>query len=377
MQRKLSRRNLRTEAGVFLHEPSTVSKPFRPPSARRGGHRLIGGPDRSEGPAGEEPVPEETPAIAEGAPPPAAAGPADPKGILLAVGAYLCWGVFPFYFLLVAAASPVEVVAHRILWSFVFCLAVAAVLRMLPDLRAVLRDRRLFVGLALAGVLVSANWMIYVWGVLNNHVVDAALGYFINPLFTVTLAVLVLREKLRPAQWVAVGIGAAAVLVIAIGYGQVPWVALALAVTFGIYGLVKNRVGGRVSPLVGLTVETTAIAPLALVFLVWLEVSGTGTFLTVGPVHTIGLLSAGVVTAIPLLLFAGASSRIPLSMMGLIQYLTPVLQFAFGVWVNHEVMPLPRWIGFGLVWVALVVLTIDSLRATRSRVVLVDPEIQD
>lgn len=293
--------------------------------------------------------------------------PVDSKGILIAVSAYLLWGAFPFYFQQIAAAGPVEIIGHRVLWSFVFCLLGVVAVRALPELRAVLLNRRLRAGLMGAGVLVTANWLIYVWGVLNDHIVDTALGYFINPLLTVTLAVLVLHEKLRPAQWAAVGIGAAAVVVIAVGYGQVPWVALALAVTFGLYGLVKNRVGGRVSPLVGLTVETTALAPIALAYLVWLQVTGTGTFTSHGPLHTTLLASAGIITAIPLLLFAEASGRIPLSMMGLIQYMTPVIQFAFGVWINHEVMPPARWIGFGLVWVALVVLTVDSLRAARQR----------
>jgi len=301
----------------------------------------------------------------------------DTRGVLLALAAYGLWGAFPFYFKLIAAASPVEIIGHRILWSFLFCLLGVVLWRALPELRSVLRNHRLRTGLLAAGLLVTVNWLVYVWGVLNDHIVDTALGYFINPLFTVTLAVLVLRERLRPVQWVAVGIGTAAVLVIVIGYGQVPWVALALAVSFGLYGLVKNRVGGKVSPLVGLTVETAGLAPFALAYLTWLQLTGTGTFTTQGPMHTALLASAGVITAVPLLLFAGAASRIPLSMMGLIQYVAPVLQFAIGVWINHEVMPLPRWIGFGLVWLALVVLTVDSLRAARSRPVLVEPEIMD
>lgn len=301
----------------------------------------------------------------------------DSKGVLLAVAAYGLWGAFPFYFKQIAAAGPVEIIGHRIVWSFLFCLLGVVVFRALPELRSVLRNRRLRTGLLLAGVLVSINWLVYVWGVLTDHIVDTALGYFINPLFTVSLAVLVLRERLRPAQWVAVGIGTAAVLVIAVGYGQVPWIALALAVTFGLYGLAKNRVGGKVTPLVGLTVETAGLAPFALGYLIWLQATATGSFTTQGPLHTALLASAGVVTAIPLLLFAGAASRIPLSMVGMIQYLAPVLQFAIGVWVNHEVMPLPRWVGFGLVWVALVVLSVDGLRAARHRPVIVEPEIMD
>lgn len=301
----------------------------------------------------------------------------DSRGVLLAVAAYGLWGAFPFYFKQIAAAGPVEIIGHRIAWSFLFCLLGVVVFRALPELRAVLRNPRLRTGLLLAGVLISVNWLVYVWGVLTDHIVDTALGYFINPLFTVTLAVLVLRERLRTAQWVAVGIGTAAVLVIAIGYGQVPWIALALAVTFGLYGLAKNRVGGKVSPLVGLTIETAGLTPLALGYLVWLQAVGSGTFTSQGTLHTVLLASAGIVTAIPLLLFAGAASRIPLSMIGMIQYLAPVLQFAIGVWINHEVMPLPRWIGFGLVWLALVVLTVDGLRAARQRPLIVEPEIMD
>ncbi len=308
---------------------------------------------------------------------PPAAQPADTRGILIAVAAYLLWGAFPLYFKQIAVAAPLEIIGHRVLWSFVFCLLGVVAFRALPEFRAVLRNPRLRSGLMLAGVLVTLNWLVYVWGVVNDHIVDTALGYFINPLFTVTLAVLVLHERLRPAQWAAVGVGAAAVVVIAVGYGQIPWVALALALTFGLYGLVKNRVGGKVSPLVGLTVETAPLAPLALGYLIWLQVTSSGTFTGHGALHTTLLASAGIVTAIPLLLFAEASGRIPLSMMGLIQYLTPTLQFAFGVWINHEVMPPARWIGFGLVWIALIVLTADSLRVARQRPILVEPEIMD
>ncbi len=302
----------------------------------------------------------------------------DPRGLAFAFAAYFLWGSFPLYFEALSAAGPFEIIGHRVLWTFVFCLGGVLVWREWTHLREILADRRLFWGLTGAGVLVTLNWSIYVWGVLNNHVVDAALGYFINPLVTVTLAVVVLHERLRTAQKVAVGVGTVAVVVIALGYGQIPWVALSLAASFGLYGLVKKQVGGRVSPLVGLTVETTVLAPLALVFLVWLQASGASNYLAHGPGVTIGLSLAGVVTAIPLLLFAAASARIPLSMMGLVQYLTPVIQFSIGVWVNHEVMPAPRWIGFGLVWVALVVLTVDSLRHARRPAELVgDPEVMN
>jgi len=303
--------------------------------------------------------------------------PLDSKGLLLAFAAYLIWGAFPFYFKLLSAAGSFEIIGHRIVWTFVFCLLAVVLWREVGHLREVLASPKLFWGLTASGLLVTINWSIYVWGVLNDHVVDAALGYFINPLVTVGLAVVVLKERLRLAQKVAVGVGALAVVVIAFGYGQVPWVALSLAITFGLYGLAKNKVGGRVSPLVGLTVETALLTPIALAFLVWLQASGTSQFLANGPGLTIGLVAAGLVTAVPLVMFAAAAGRIPLSMIGLIQYLTPTIQFAFGVWINHEVMPLPRWLGFGLVWVALVILTVDSLRAARGQVPVGEPEVMN
>ena len=302
--------------------------------------------------------------------------PLDRRGLLLAFSAYLLWGAFPLYFHLLAAAGPVEIIGHRIFWSFLFCLVGVLVWREWGHLRTVVSTPRLFWGLAGAGVLVSVNWLIYVWGVLNNHIVDAALGYFINPLFTVALAVLVLRERLRTVQKVAVGVGLLAVVVIAVGFGQFPWVALSLAVTFGTYGLVKKQVGGTVSPLVGLTVETAVLTPLAFGYLLWLQLTGSSAYLAHGPGLTVALTLAGAITAVPLLLFAAASGRIPLSMMGLIQYLTPCIQFSIGVWVTHEAMPPSRWIGFGLVWVALVLLTVDSLRAAR-RPTMIEPEVMN
>lgn len=301
----------------------------------------------------------------------------DAKGLLLAFSAYLIWGAFPLYFKLLGQAGPFEIIGHRIVWTFGFCLVGVFVWREATHLREVVADRRLFWTLTGAGALVTTNWSIYVWGVLNDHIVDAAMGYFINPLVTVTLAVVVLRERLRLAQKLALGVGAAAVLVITLGYGQVPWVALSLAATFGTYSLVKKQVAGKVTPLVGLTVETLLLTPAALAYLVWLQATGASNYLSHGPGLAIGLTLAGAITAVPLLLFAASASRIPLSMMGLIQYLTPLIQFAIGVWVNHEVMPLARWIGFGLIWLALVLLTIDSLRAARGAELVVEPEIMD
>jgi chloramphenicol-sensitive protein RarD len=241
-----------------------------------------------------------------------------------------------------------------------------AVTRTTGQLRAVLHDRRLLATLSVGAVLVAVNWSVYVWAVLADRVLDAALGYFINPVVTVLLAVVVLRERLRPLQWVAIGFGLAAVAVLTVGVGRVPWVSLVLAFSFGLYSLVKNRVGGRVAPAPGLAAETLVLTPFALAYLAWLAATGDNTFAAHGVWHALALASAGVVTAIPLLLFAAAARRVPLSVIGLLQYLTPVLQFVVGLLVFHEHMPVARWIGFMLVWAALAVLTFDGLRAMRA-----------
>lgn len=284
------------------------------------------------------------------------------RGLALGLGAYLLWGVLPLYFPLLAPAGPVEIIAHRVVWSLLFCLVGLALTGGLPGAVRAARTPRVLGTLALAGVLVATNWLVFVAGVLSGHTVDAALGYYINPIVTVVLAVVALRERLRPTQWVAVGIGALAVVVITAGLGTVPWIALVLAVTFGLYGLIKNRVGRTVGALTSLAVETSVLAPAALGFLVWLELAGRGTATTSGPWHVAALVGVGAVTAVPLLLFAGAARRLPLAVVGLLQYLTPTMQFAVGVLVFGEPMPAVRWWGFGLVWVALVVLTVDGLR---------------
>ncbi len=293
------------------------------------------------------------------------AGGVDRAGLAAGVGAYLWWGAMAIYLSLLAPAAPLEIIAHRIGWSLVFCLVLLAATRTLPALVTALRTPRTRRLLAVAAVLVAANWTIYVYGVLADRVIDAALGYFINPLVTVLLAVLVLKEKLRPAQWIALGLGAAAVAVITTGVGGLPWIALALAVTFGSYGLVKNRVGRDVAALPGLAAETAILTPFALGYLIWLTATGHNTFGAHGAGHALLLSAAGVVTAVPLLLFASAARRIPLSLVGMLQYLTPVLQFLFGLFYFHEHMSAGRWVGFTLVWIALVILTVDTLHAGR------------
>jgi chloramphenicol-sensitive protein RarD len=289
-------------------------------------------------------------------------------GAVYAFFAYLLWGVLPLYFLALAPSGPWEIVSWRILLSFVFCVIALTIVRGWGRLVAIVRRPRLLGWTAVAGVLIFVNWSVYLVATLTGHVVEASLGYFINPIVTVLLAVIVLRERLRAAQWVAVGIAVAAVLVIVIGYGAFPWIALVLALSFGFYGLVKKQIGPTVDALSGLTLESAWLSPVAAVMLVWVAMTTGITLGTEGVWHAVLLSLAGVVTATPLLFFAAGARRAPLSVVGLLQFTAPILQFIIGVWVLHEPMTLERWIGFGLIWVALIVLTVDQLvSARRSR----------
>lgn len=290
--------------------------------------------------------------------------PIDRPGLALGLGAYVLWGLLPLYFPLLDPAGPVEIIAHRVVWSVLFCLVLLTVTRGMSGLRAVLRSRRITATLATAGALIATNWLIYVYAVLGGHTVDAALGYYINPLVTVALAVVVLGERMRPTQWVALGLGAAAVVVITAGMGRLPWIALALALSFGLYALVKNRVGRTVGAAASLTVETAAMTPLALAYLMFLAADDRLT-LARGGWHAAGLVALGVVTAVPLLLFGGAARRLPLSVIGMLQYLTPTMQFVIALVVFGEEMSAARWVGFALVWAALAMLTIDGVRTGR------------
>ena len=281
--------------------------------------------------------------------------------------AYLLWGIFPLYFRLLERSGAVEIVVHRILWSLLLCLGVVAATHGRTELRAVLRSGRRVAVLGLAGAVLAVNWGVYIFAVNSGHVLEASLGYYVNPLVTVLLGVLVLRERLRPLQWAAVGIGTLSVAVLTVAYGRPPWIALSLALTFGFYGLIKNRIGASVGAVASLTTETLTLAPIALATLVWLQLTGHGHFTDHAPWQGLLLASAGIVTVIPLLFFASAARRVPLSTMGLLQYLTPTLQLLCGVLVLGEQMPVSRWIGFGLVWVALVILTTDTLRTARGR----------
>jgi chloramphenicol-sensitive protein RarD len=288
------------------------------------------------------------------------------SGLVFGVVAYALWGALPVYFLLMHPAGPFEIVGWRILFSLVFCVILLAVTRGFGRFRGVLRDRRALVSFALAGALIWVNWTVYVIAATSGRVVEAALGYFINPIVTILLGVFVLRERLRPLQWAAIGISAVAVVVIAVEAGALPWISLLLAASFGCYGLVKKRVG-RIDAVSGLTLETMWLAPVAVVQLVVVGATSGLAYGTAGAFTTIMLTSAGVVTAVPLLLFAASTRRLPLSVVGFLQYIAPILQLSIGVAVLHEAMPLGRWIGFGLVWVALALLIGESVAHGRSR----------
>ncbi|MEJ5944315.1 EamA family transporter RarD [Pseudokineococcus basanitobsidens] len=301
------------------------------------------------------------------APPPGADAADVRRGTLMGAGAYALWGSFPLYFTALEPAGAVEVLVHRVLWALVVCAVLLTALRGLGGLRRLLGDRARLGWLALASVTIGVNWGVYIYGVQSGNVVEASLGYFANPVVTVLLGVLLLRERLRPAQWVAVGLGTLAVVVISVDEGRLPWIALTLAASFGLYGLAKNRVGRGTPALVSLTGETLVLAPFALAALVVLEVVGAGTFTSAGPGHTALLVSAGLVTIAPLLLFGAAARRVPLTTIGLLQYLTPVLQLLAGVLLLGEEVAATRWVGFALIWLALGVLTADTLRAARRR----------
>jgi chloramphenicol-sensitive protein RarD len=283
----------------------------------------------------------------------------------MGLAAYLMWGLFPLFFPLLKPATALEILAHRVLWTLVFVVGALLVRRRWAWLRAIVRDRRRLTILAIASVVIAVNWGVYIWAVNHGHVVEAALGYYINPLVTVLLGVVLLHERLRPWQWTAVAVASCAVVVLTVDLGRPPWIALVLAFSFATYGLMKNQV--RMPALESLGVETALLAVPAALVLAHLKASGQLVF--GGPqVHvTVLLVSVGAVTAVPLLLFAAAASRIPLSTMGLLQYVTPTLQFVIGLWVVHETMSTGRWIGFVMVWLALAVFSVDSLRAARAR----------
>jgi chloramphenicol-sensitive protein RarD len=293
------------------------------------------------------------------------------RGILYGIGAYTRWGAVPLFWPLVSRASAPELLAHRVIWSLVICAVLLLTVVPRGWWRRVRRPRTLLL-LAGAAAVVSVNWGVYIWAVNHGHVVETSLGYYINPILSILVGVVFLRECLAPLQWVSVGLAAAAVVVLTFEYGQLPWIALTLATSFATYGVIKKQVnGGAVETL---TVESAVLTPVALGYLAFLQVTGDITFGHLGWAHSLLLMASGLVTVIPLLFFAAAATRLPLSTLGLLQYIAPTLQFLLGVFYFGETMSPGRWIGFALVWLALVILTVYGVRqAHRARRPVAEP----
>jgi chloramphenicol-sensitive protein RarD len=284
-------------------------------------------------------------------------------GLLFGVSAYSLWGAFPLYWPLLEPASPLEIVSHRAVWTLVFCFIVLAATKALKSTLVTLKRPTVAVKLFLSSLLISINWLVYIWATNNEHVVEASLGYYIIPLIIIGFGVIFLKEKMRPLQWAAVSIATFGVLVLTFDYGRLPWIALALAVSWGSYGLIKKQLG--LGALEGLAIETFISSFFYLAYLVYIGNQGTGQFGQSWGL-TVLLISAGAVTAIPLLLFNGSTNRLPFTTIGLLQYITPTLQFSIGVWVLNEDMPTARWIGFLIIWAALVTLAIDLIKSSRT-----------
>lgn len=284
-------------------------------------------------------------------------------GLLNGFAAYGMWGLVPLFWPLLQPAGAVEILAHRMTWSLVFVAVALLVVRRWAWAGELIRRPRRLALVAVAACVITVNWGVYIWSVNTGHVVEASLGYFINPLVTIAMGVLLLKERLRPVQWAAVGVGLAAVIVLTVGYGRPPWISLVLAFSFATYGLVKKKV--NLGGVESLAAETAIQFLPALGYLLWLSARGESTFTSQGPAHMALLAATGVVTALPLVCFGAAAIRVPLSTLGLLQYLAPVLQFLLGVLYFHEAMPPERWAGFALVWLALTLLTADAMRTAR------------
>ncbi|MGP9487436.1 EamA family transporter RarD [Glutamicibacter sp. 287] len=287
-------------------------------------------------------------------------------GLIQGTTAYLVWGLLPLYFLLLPEISAFEFVAVRIVFSLVFCALLLFVTKQIRLFLSMFRNRQTVSRLALASVLIAVNWTLYAVAVLTGHVLEASLGYFINPIVAIVLGVLVLKERLSRLQWAALAVATIAVLVLTFGLGRVPWISLGLAFSFGFYRLVKSQVGKSGTALGALTMETLILAPLAGVFLIWTSSQGSSVFTGVELPMLALLAASGIITAVPLLLFGGAARRLPLSTLGSLQFLAPIMQFILGLLVFGESMPVERWIGFGLVWTAVVLIILDMVRTPRT-----------
>jgi chloramphenicol-sensitive protein RarD len=284
-------------------------------------------------------------------------------GLVFGVSAYGLWGLFPLYWPLLKPAEALEIVSHRAVWTLVFCIIILGLTKALKSTITTLKRPRVALKLFAASFLISINWLVYIWATNSGHVVEASLGYYITPLIIIAFGVLLLKERIRPLQWVAVVIASLGVLILTIDYGRLPWIALVLGTSWGSYGLIKKQLG--LGALEGLAIETgISFIPYA-GYLLYLGNQGTGQF-GHSPSLSILLISAGAITAIPLLLFNGATARLPFSTIGLLQYITPTFQFSIGVWVLHEDMPPARWAGFLIIWVALITLGTDLVRSSRT-----------
>ena len=276
-----------------------------------------------------------------------------------ALGAYFIWGLFPFYWKWLIEVPAYELIAHRILWSFLLLLSVLLIIGQWRNFRASLANRRLLLPYLLASVLLSINWLVYVWSVNSGQIIEASLGYFINPLVSVMLGVVFLHEHLRRLQWFAIGLAALGVLYLTFMHGQVPWIALSLAFSFGLYGLIKKK--SPLEAVQGLTLETALLFLPALGYLLWLEAQGSGHFPHGGALQSVLLIGAGLVTTLPLLLFAQATRQVPLSVIGMLQYITPIMQLLIGLWFFHEPFGLEKALGYALVWLALLLFMLVGL----------------
>jgi len=287
---------------------------------------------------------------------------------MLGVAAYLLWGAFPLYWPLLEPGGAVEILAHRIIWSGLIMSVLVVALRRRQQLRTILADRRVTLLLMVAAITITSNWTTYIYGVNNGRVVETSLGYFINPLVTVMMGVLILRERLRPLQWAALGVGFAAVCVLSWDYGRPPYLALILAFSFGTYGLAKKS--ADVGAVESLAFETAILTPFAAGYLFWLSATGGSHFSSEGTGHALLMISTGVVTAVPLICFGAAATRVSMVSLGLLQYLAPTLQFVLGLVVFNESMTPGRWMGFVLVWAALAVFTYELVRHRRRQLAL-------
>ena len=284
------------------------------------------------------------------------------KGLLFGISAYIIWGLLPLYWKLVEEAGAYEILAHRGIWSLLICVSLLALRKQLKSAYVMVRSSRTLSLLFLASGLLTINWGVYIWSVTVNRVVEAALGYYITPLINVTFGVLLLREKLRPSQWIAVALAAAGVVILTLGYGSLPWIALVLAISWGSYSLIKKSL--NLGALETLSLETLFAFLPNLVFLFIIQGNGSAEF---GSTWTISLLlfGAGAATVIPLLLFNGSTTRLPLSTVGLLQYITPTIMFFIGIFINNEDISMTKVIGFAFIWLALAVLSRDLYRSSR------------